>query len=263
VINTGSRWTLRLLQGSDDLSSRLLSTIRRTLLAPEPWSLDVDLRYLPVVRFLRNNHLNASLLEVGSSSTGITPYVSSTVVGADAMFPGSIAEQLIPVVTRHPLPFRDASFDVVVSLDTFEHIPRDLRQNFITELIRTAKRYVVIGFPEGSAAEKHDAAMEKYFTRQHGAPHPYFVEHRGYGVPKEREFERYVAHATQQLSKHVSISKQKNVNLTMRTLFMRLVWNKRKILQRLYTVATAVSRWDRLFHFGACYRTIYFLTIHE
>lgn len=195
MINTGLRWTLRLLQGSDVLANRFLSAVRRTLLVPEPWSLDVDLRYLPVVRFLKENHPTASLLEVGSSSTGITPYVRSIVVGADVAFPGSIAEQLIPVVTRYPLPFRDSSFDVVVSLDTFEHIPREFRQNFITELIRTAKRCVSIGFPEGSAAEEHDAAMEQYFTRQNGAPHPYFVEHREYGVPKEGEFERYVKHS--------------------------------------------------------------------
>ncbi|MEK9138335.1 MAG: methyltransferase domain-containing protein [Bacteroidota bacterium] len=239
------------------------STLKSILLPADTWSLDVDLRYLPVVRFLKKHFPGASLLEVGSSSTGITPYVNSMVIGADATFPDPLAKRLIPVVTRYPLPFRDESFDVVISLDTFEHVPRDFRQGFITEMLRTARRYVIIGFPEGQAAEDHDAAMERYFSRQHGTPHPYFVEHRQYKVPKEGEFEQYVHHACGQLGKSVRMQRQKNVNIHLRSMFMRLVWHRWKALQRMYIVATAFSRWDWLFHMGTCYRSIYYLELNE
>jgi hypothetical protein len=242
---------------------KVISAIKSILLPSNAWSLDVDLRYLPVVRFLKRNVPEASLLEVGASSTGITPYVSSTVVGADATFPNPIAERLIPVVTRHPLPFRDTSFDVVVSLDTFEHIPRELRQDIITEMLRIARRWVIIGFPEGDAAEEHDAAMETYFTNQHGSPHPFFVEHREYKVPRLGELDAYVHNACDQLSKRVLVQREKNVNIRLRSLFMRLVWHRSKSLQRIYSVITAMSRWDRLFHFGTCYRSIYYIRLNE
>jgi hypothetical protein len=212
---------------------------------------------------MKRNAPGASLLEVGSSSTGITPYVNSTVVGADATFPDPVAERLIPVVTRHPLPFRDSSFDIVISLDTFEHIPRESRLDIITEMLRIARRYVIIGFPEGDAAEKHDTAMETYFTNQHGSPHPFFVEHREYRVPRPGDLDAYVDNACNQLSKHVLVRKEKNVNIRLRSFFMRLVWHRSKFLQRVYSVFTALSRWDRLFHFGACYRSLYYLTVND
>jgi len=50
-----------------------------------------------------------------------------------------------PVTRKHvieptpPLPFRDLTFDVVVSSDVFEHIPRDLRDPWARELARVVE----------------------------------------------------------------------------------------------------------------------------
>jgi hypothetical protein len=242
---------------------KLSLALKNIVLPDETWSLDVDLRYLPVARFVKRHAKHARILDVGSSALGITPYLASSVVGADSSFPDAIADRLLPVVTRYPLPFRDDSFDIVLSLDTFEHVPREHRQAFLTEMMRTARRYVIIGFPEGKAAEDHDAEMEHFFTRQHGSPHAYFLEHREFQVPRGSEFQEYLACAALETGKTVDLKKEKNVNIGLRSFFMRLVWHRNRLLQQLYTVATSMSRWDRLFHFGTCYRSIYYLTLND
>jgi hypothetical protein len=233
------------------------------MLPGEHWSLDVDLRYLPVARFLKIHLADGSVLEVGSSSKGITPYVDRTVVGSDALFPGEIALTLMPVVARGQLPFRDGSFDAVISLDTLEHVPREFRQLFIDEMFRIARRYVIVGFPEGDAAEQHDAAMEIYFVRQNTEAHEFFVEHREYRIPRQEDVSTYLKKAAESTCRMIDVHRTKNVNITLRSIFMRTVWNKSRLMQKLYTILTVFSRWEWMFHHGTCYRSIYFITMKQ
>lgn len=227
------------------------------------WSLDVDLRYLPVARFLKAHVPDGSVLEVGSSSKGIAPYVEHPVVGSDASFPGEIALALMPVVARGRLPFRDRSFDAVISLDTLEHVPRWFRQLFIDEMFRIARRYVIVGFPEGEAAERHDADMEGYFVRQNAAAHEFFVEHREYKIPRQDDVSTYLKTAAERTGRAFDVHRTKNVNIALRSMFMRTVWNRSRLMQKLYTILTVLSRWDWMFHYGACYRSIYFITVKQ
>lgn len=235
--------------------------LKRLVLPSENCSLDVDLRYLPVVRFLQSHFPEATVLEVGSSSIGITPYLNRSVVGVDTVFPEPVVPQLVPVISKGPLPFRNQSFDAVVAMDTFEHVPREYRQSFINEAIRTSRKLVVLGFPEGEGAERHDAKMEQYYTRLYGEPHHYFVEHRTYGVPRRQEVEAYLDEAKKQTARDFTVSREKNVNIFLRSLFIRLIWHPSRMVHVLYFLLTILSRWDRLFHFGRCYRAIYFITL--
>ena len=45
------------------------------------------------------------------------------------------------------LPFPDGSFDLVVSHDTYEHIPDDLRRGFVAELLRVGRGPVLVVAP--------------------------------------------------------------------------------------------------------------------
>ncbi len=238
----------------------LSASLKRLVLPGEDWSLDVDLRYLPVARFLQTLGTRARVLEIGSGSTGITPYLDREVVGCDIVFPVAVSPRLLPVVARGQLPFHDGSFDAVVSLDTLEHVPREHRQMLMDEMFRITRRHIVIGFPEGEAAERHDARMEAYFVRQNTDVHEYFVEHRQYRIPRPEDMILYLRKAGEKLGCAYTVRKAKNVNIRLRSIFMRTVWSRNQSLQKLYTMLTGLSRWDRLFHHGVCYRSIYFIS---
>jgi hypothetical protein len=174
------------------------------------WDLDTALRYMPAVHFLRDHPEVHSILEVGSGSQGIGPYVDRQFVATDVRFPESTNPNLIPVIAQNPLPFRDRTFDVVLSLDTLEHVPRESRQNFVTEMLRLSRGYLLVGFPQGERSVHHDTEMEAYYTRTMGDPHEYFVDHRTYGIPREGEFAMYLEHATRQIGRHVSWRAERN-----------------------------------------------------
>src|SRR3954466_9827761 len=42
------------------------------------------------------------------------------------------------------LPFQDQSFDLVVSLDSLEHVPVERREAYVAELLRVARSYVLL-----------------------------------------------------------------------------------------------------------------------
>ena len=86
------------------------------------------------------------------------------------------------------LPVEDASFDLVTSVDVLEHIPPDDRPAFIGELVRAAKRRVVLccpfGSPEHQAAE---AELLVWFERVTGERHQWLAEHVQNGLPTDDE----------------------------------------------------------------------------
>ena len=235
--------------------------IKRLVLMSEHSNLDVDLRYLPVLRFLKKCAPDGTVLEIGSGYLGISPYVQRTVVGADMSFPGTTLPNLLPVIARGVLPFRNRAFPAVISLDTLEHVPREQRQLFVDEALRIAERYVIVGFPEGEDAELHDARMEKYYTGQQGEAHSYFVEHREYRIPRREEVVMYLERAKRRLSREFSVRRVNNVNILLREIFMKLAWHRRKTIQRTYVMLTLLAHLDRLFSFGRQYRSIYFITL--
>lgn len=233
------------------------------LLPTDDWNLDIDLRYLPAVRFLQRTIPDPKILEVGSNSIGITPYVSSTVIGTDTVFSGDISRGLLPVVSKGPLPFRDRSFDAVVSMDTLEHVPREFRQGIFEEMFRVARRYVIIGFPEGDAAEEHDHNMERWYVGKYGIAHPYFVEHRTYKLPRENEVQKYLESAARSTKRTYRVQRSRNVNIGLRSFFIKLIWHPKRFVRFWYFVLTMFSRWDGLFTFGTCYRAIYFVSFDQ
>jgi hypothetical protein len=81
--------------------------------------------------------------------------------------------------------FADSSFDLVISCDTLEHIPPDLRDKFAHELARVAHYGVLLICPiddyRTALAEK---VLYAYIQSELHAKHDQLREHREYGLPQ-------------------------------------------------------------------------------
>ena len=91
-----------------------------------------------------------------------------------------------------PLPFPDAWFDVAVSSDVFEHIPRELRGPWADDLARVARVGQVHTVPCDSsdarwASSAVDLEFGSWYASKFGEPEPWTVEHIANGVPTVEE----------------------------------------------------------------------------
>lgn len=82
----------------------------------------------------------------------------------------------------------DGTFDFVIALDVFEHIPPNLRENFVKELHRVSKKGVVIAAPFNSkAVENAEVRANHYFKQLYGSGFRWLEEHRENGLPEVKE----------------------------------------------------------------------------
>lgn len=88
------------------------------------------------------------------------------------------------------IPYPDNAFDVAVSLDVLEHVPRENRALHVGELARVAAKRIVLccplGTPEHVDAERELAGWYRETT---GEPHRFLEEHIERGLPTESEIE--------------------------------------------------------------------------
>jgi hypothetical protein len=84
------------------------------------------------------------------------------------------------------LPFPDASFDVVVSCDTLEHVSKSQRASFLAELSRVSAEGLVIGAPFFSeVTQLAEEIVLEYYRQQFGHEQPQLKEHRAHGLPRQ------------------------------------------------------------------------------
>ncbi|MBI1390185.1 MAG: methyltransferase domain-containing protein [bacterium] len=82
------------------------------------------------------------------------------------------------------LPYPDQSFDVVVSVDTLEHVPLSERQRFIDEICRVARLGVVICGPfEDAGVEEAEGVLREFAETQLQRRDRFLSEHAEYTLP--------------------------------------------------------------------------------
>ena len=130
------------------------------------------------------------ILEVGSGSAGITEFLAHRVTGVDPAFERTAERRsplLDPVVAAaDALPFPDAAFDVVLSLEMLEHVPSQMREPCLSEMFRVLRPggRMVVTFPSDETAARLDAWLNEAFRRRAGFEHPWSSEHLRNGVPR-------------------------------------------------------------------------------
>lgn len=138
------------------------------------------------------------ILEVGCNSVTLLSTLLDTtrvqIVRCDVLEAPVADESYVRLRPGEPLPFDDQSFDVVVALEVWEHVPREQRVEFLRELDRVAERGVVmscpIDTPEVRAAER---VVAEAYAQRHGSAHPFLQEHAEFGLPTLAELERALA----------------------------------------------------------------------
>src|SRR3954464_5337618 len=124
-----------------------------------------------------------SVLDVGAGVDRLLARVvppDLAITPADAF---DIDEHVVPLVPGEPLPFDDASYDVVIAMDVLEHLPENERDTFLSELSRVARHAVVVACPCYSAETKE--TEERVLDVMHRAlgPHRMLEEHEQHGLP--------------------------------------------------------------------------------
>lgn len=107
-----------------------------------------------------------SLLEVGGDPRGIAELARRSAVATHTQWPSAPSPWVQPV-TASPfsLPFDSNTFDHVVSVDTLHHIAPSHRAQAISELVRVARRKVILSVPCGSLAVDGDLQLAGTFKR--------------------------------------------------------------------------------------------------
>lgn len=82
------------------------------------------------------------------------------------------------------LPFATGSFDVVAAFDTLEHVPPPLRDEFVAECTRVARRHVFLAGPyDAPRVAEAEALLQEFLRRRLNWEHRYLEEHRDHGLP--------------------------------------------------------------------------------
>ncbi|HZA40131.1 MAG TPA: glycosyltransferase [Actinomycetota bacterium] len=88
------------------------------------------------------------------------------------------------------LPFADGSFDLVAAHDTLEHVPEEARRDFLQELTRASRGYVVLNGPihrpETARAERR---LEAFWRLGLGVENPALIEHLDNQLPRRELIE--------------------------------------------------------------------------
>ncbi len=89
-------------------------------------------------------------------------------------------------------PFKDRTFDVVVSSDLFEHISPENRETTLSEMLRISKNFVILGAPFYSEkATEAEIKINEFFRKLTGNNHQWLSEHIKNGLPSAKKLETF------------------------------------------------------------------------
>ena len=178
------------------------------------WNLDAALRYLPVAAHLDRGGAE-QVLDVGFGGAGLSLYWGRPTIALDVSLPEALEGSLIrPVLgTAAALPFRDRSIEVIVSCDVLEHIPRTGRPEAVSEMIRVARRQMIVAVPCGRSAHQAEEEVANIYRKKTREDHPWLQEHLDHGLPDATELESTIRSLAEEQGRRADIRVQKNTNL--------------------------------------------------
>lgn len=221
---------------------------------------EAAIRYYPIVKLLKKLKLqNSQILEVGSGSYGITPYLKKNITGVDMSFDEPEYQRLKQVIgSAEKLPFKNNQFAVVILSDVLEHLPKTIRDHSLKEAIRVARKAVIVSGPFGEKAAKQDQELADYSLKKTGQMHDFFKDHLEYGLPEVKD--------VQKLSKLGKVKKVKIIgeyfNLGVRKMLMHVYITNNKLIYYFYLKGLMpFIPLLRTLNIKPCYRTVILLEV--
>lgn len=221
---------------------------------------EAALRYLPVVSEIEKSGLmDPNILEIGSGSLGITPYFKGNVDGLDIDFSGPTSKFLNKIKGQADnLPFHKNSYDVVISVDVIEHLPKSLREKAIFEQLRITKKLAIIVVPVGKLSEDQDRQLFAHWNKIFKTKNQFLQEHIENGLPSVDEILVWIDRSLRKLGKKARIKSRPILNLALRQFLMKTWISKNRCLYYLYMKGyLLLLPLLRLANFGNCYRRIF------
>ena len=186
------------------------------------WHPEVAIRYLPVVAQIKKIGISPSVLDVGSGGLGIAPYIGYSVTGVDLRFRPPYHSRLQRIkASAANLPFADSSFDAVISVDTFEHMSLTDREKAIREMVRTARKLVIIAVPCGKESYRQDKELHRFYRKKFKKKYRFFEEQLKLGLPEESEMIKIINQIRKDLNSGFRLQVLDNENLKLREFLMK------------------------------------------
>ena len=135
-----------------------------------------------IVTELRPASRRLRILDVGGSPSTLKGFLpDDLVVVADMADQGG----LDVYSDGGNLPFAVGAFDIVVAIDTLEHIPPQNREGFVNEIQRVSSSLVIIGAPfNDEQVVRAEEVFQQMIWARYGEGYYFIEEHRTYGLPE-------------------------------------------------------------------------------
>lgn len=229
------------------------------------WHPEVALRYLPIVDEINKMDKEVKILEVGSGGLGILPYLKRQITGVDLKFERPFHPLLKRIkASAINLPFDDNSYDVVLSVDMLEHLKNKDRSKAIDEMLRIARKKVLIAVPCGKSAYKQDILLDKYYQRHLEDSFHFLEEQVNFGLPDKKDIYDTIYKVAQIYKKKITVRIEGNESLKLR-IFLMKGWSSNNIIiniifRKLFLLLIPIFR---LFNQEPTYRQLFFVDIQN
>ena len=221
---------------------------------------EAALRYAPIVKEIKKLKLgNSKILEIGSGSLGITPYLKRQIDAIDIDFSGPRTNLINKIKAKGvKLPFKKNSYDVTISADVLEHIEKENREKAIFEMLRITKKLAVIVVPCGDYSQKQDKDLRDHWNKIFPNKNQFLEEHARNGLPQAEELLVIIDKCKRSLGKKAKVRSYANLNLSIRNVLMRTWITKNKYMYYLYLKGYLLFvPILKYFNFGKTYRRVF------
>lgn len=165
-------------------------------------SFDQYQRYATIGRIVslfcndRNDSKRLKILEVGSNAQrNLEKFVDAEIFYTDIVEIDEFKDDdhFFVADATNLEGIKDNEFDIVVASDVFEHIPVELREDFLSELNRVAKEYAIVCFPYSKdIINDVEKRVNSYYKTIYGEDYQWLNEHIYNGLPELDLINKYL-----------------------------------------------------------------------